>query len=337
MKIQELKDLLRHYPETELRALIVELYKSIPTAVKEDRAIDGLIKEFQTVRRKDATITELPLLIQEIKDFLTHAYHGRYLKENRLIPKHEQKKWRFKLKQYLRLLNALKEDGEENQLAAEWLSALYTLLQTACIRPLFPGGDPFRQLNVDQLDLLKQIIYRRFLSGVNTSALTACILLCNQNGYASNILAADLQEALLDNLKTAQARELALEIAARLRQEGMNDYQVLNERAKHEQLSHRITLEAREKVNRLTILILKLNLCLFQYEEGIDDFIQAYADTSKEVMYYVLLELLYRYELVEEWLRVYEKAVRQGVQFKNNLQAYYVTVKENGVFAEHYL
>jgi len=43
MKVAELRDKIRDYPRDRLERLIVEMYKAIPKAAKEDQDIDSLI------------------------------------------------------------------------------------------------------------------------------------------------------------------------------------------------------------------------------------------------------------------------------------------------------
>ena len=45
MLVAELKEVIKEYPEEDLRLLIVELYKAMPKKLREDKDIDALIRD----------------------------------------------------------------------------------------------------------------------------------------------------------------------------------------------------------------------------------------------------------------------------------------------------
>lgn len=57
MKVCELKEKIKDYPKGDLKKVIVELYKSIPKKIKEEKEIDDIIinidKPINTKKNRD--------------------------------------------------------------------------------------------------------------------------------------------------------------------------------------------------------------------------------------------------------------------------------------------
>lgn len=48
MLLSEIKEVIKKYEVNELRAIIAEIYKSIPKKIREDKDIDSIIMDFNS-------------------------------------------------------------------------------------------------------------------------------------------------------------------------------------------------------------------------------------------------------------------------------------------------
>ena len=68
--------------------------------------------------KKRPAPADMRILKPEIEDFLENAYAQNYMIPNRIIPKQERPKWRFKVKAYIKSLQAVPPEGEDGITAA---------------------------------------------------------------------------------------------------------------------------------------------------------------------------------------------------------------------------
>ena len=69
MKVNELREIVKKYNESEKEKIIVELYKRIPKSVKEEYNIDGYISNLNSKVEKEHTeITIYKKLNEKLKN-----------------------------------------------------------------------------------------------------------------------------------------------------------------------------------------------------------------------------------------------------------------------------
>ena len=96
MKVAELKLKIKDYKAAKLRQLVVEMYKAMPKAVKEDTGIDALVENPEGgLRKPEAAALNIELLRMDVESFLENAYNQHYYIPNTVVPKRERPKWRF--------------------------------------------------------------------------------------------------------------------------------------------------------------------------------------------------------------------------------------------------
>ena len=98
MKVVELREELKKYKEVDKDKIIIELYKRIPKKVKEEYDIDSFIKDVNAKKETKEESKDIETLVKEVDYFLKCAREGLYASPNRIIPKNERSKWRFKAK-----------------------------------------------------------------------------------------------------------------------------------------------------------------------------------------------------------------------------------------------
>ena len=115
MKVNELREIIKNYNEEDKRKIIVELYKRIPKNIKEDYNIDNYIINLNTkIEKVDKNIT-IERLEKEVEYFIECASDDLYARPNKIIPKNERSKWRFKVKTFYKQLNSFLPKTQERQ------------------------------------------------------------------------------------------------------------------------------------------------------------------------------------------------------------------------------
>lgn len=330
MKLPELRKQIETYSVEELRYLTAELYKAIPKKIKEEKDIDPLIlsvpehfKENKNGTKpspaKSKKAPDLEALESEIELFLENAYAQNYFAPNRHVPKHERPKWRFKVKNYIKLLRDHYTEGDEARSAALLLEKLYRMLCYGCCYYIFSTTDPFQSIGIKQNDLLDLVIKKSFSCGINREVIRNMEELSVLEGLSFDMLSDTLLSVLAANLKTTDMKEAAIAEAVKLR------HGIVNKQ-----------YSDCEQKNRLTILILMIHFSLNEYEEGICDFKENYRASDTEIPYYILLSHLFFYNLKNYWVREFKTALNQGISPRASLQKTYEYLIGHGEFPEDF-
>lgn len=117
MRINEVRERLDKYSKDQLRLIIVEIYKALPKAIKEDRDIDAIIsnpdafkKGKKKAKKKQEPLPDMDELEFDIEDFIENAYKQYYFAPNSVVHKRQRSKWRFVVKGYYKNLLAAAEN-----------------------------------------------------------------------------------------------------------------------------------------------------------------------------------------------------------------------------------
>lgn len=340
MLVSELKDILKDYREEDLRLLVTELYKAMPKHVKEEKGIDTLIREGKELlhKKKGAKTpqkpTDLNNLKAEIEEFLENAYQQNYFAPNRVISKKERPKWRFKVKSYVKELQAAPSEGADGLLAAELLGKLYAMTSYACHYYLFNTEDPFRSVGIGQTEFLKAALMKRFAHGLDREAVKAGIKLAMSEGLDRETLSRDLLYTLIETLKTPDAKAMAIEETVKMSEQLSAAW--AGSKQKKRTYGSMGDYSYTDKKNKLTELALGLYMALCDYDEGIAYFKKNYQEENREIALYVLLERLFFWDMKEHWAREYEDAVKKKVKPRESLQKVYRHIKEKGELPEYF-
>lgn len=339
MLVSEIKEMIKEYPEEDLRLLIVELYKAMPKKLREDKDIDTLIKDAKELLhskktdKKQAASADVKLLKPEIELFLENVYAQNYMEPNRIIPKQERPKWRFKVKAYIKALQAVPPEGEEGLIAADLLEKLYKMMCYGCCYYIFSSNDTFRSVGIRQTELLDLVLKKSFANGINQETIKRGIALVLERGLDGETTHSELICVLAANLKTADARELAIREA--MEQKTELD-QTVNVSPKNKWRMSHVEYVRMEKANILTELVFRLNIMQCEYEEGIRYFKKNIRENDKEIELYVLLDLLYQYELKDWLIKEYEEAVKKKVEPRGSLVKVYQYTKVHGELPDRF-
>ena len=160
MKIDELRKAIKNYTLDEKDKIIIELYKRIPKSIKEDYNIDKYIENINISVKKENK-ESFEQLKKEIEYFLDCAWDNLYSHPNKIIPKSERSKWRFKAKKYYKNLKEIKINSENGEIATDLLSDLYKTLSYGSNYLLFSSWNTFGAIQVSQSTFLNDIVERK--------------------------------------------------------------------------------------------------------------------------------------------------------------------------------
>lgn len=340
MLISEVRKLLKKYNEEDLRLIISEMYKSMPKKLREDKDIDALLQDVHgylqigKVERIQDSQTDINDLKPEIDQFIDYAYKQYYFAPNSFVRKKERPKWRFKVKAYIKSLQDISVEGEDGEAATDLLEKLYNMLCYACNYYIFSTDDPFKSVGIEQTVLLDTVIIRKFGNGINKESIKSAIELVINSRVDRVTVHSSLINVLIKNLKSSDSKEIAIEQCIGLKAE-LNRSR--SNSSKKSWASDSSDFKREEKINNLVEMIFRLNIALCEYGEAIKYFNCNYVERDSEVSLYVLLRLLFEYELKEYWLKEYNEALKKGVKPREALQKTYKYIKENDKLPEYFL
>jgi hypothetical protein len=340
MFVSELKVLLKKYKEEDLRLLILEMYKAMPKKLREEKDIDALLQDVHEylrigkVKRRQNKQTDINDLKPEIDQFIEYAYNQYYFAPNSFVRKKERPKWRFNVKAYIKSLQGISVEGEEGRIATNLLEKLYEMLCYACCYYIFNTDDPFRSVGIEQTMLLDIVIKRKLGCGINQESVKSAVALVINSRVNRETLTSFLINALIENLKYPDSKEIAIEQCMALK--GELEKAKPNPSRKSWGLSSS-DYERREKIENLVEMVFRLNIALCEYEKAIKYYHENNVERDSEISLYVLLSLLLEYELKEYWLSEYDKAVKKGVKPREALQKTYKYIKENDKLPDYFL
>lgn len=324
MKVQELREKLKPAEKDTLEKMVVELYKKFPKAKKEEE-IDVLIKDLlagpgEKVSKKSEKNVDFASLKGEILEFIENAYAGNYYEPNRVVPKHIRSKWRFRVKQFVKELEKISVDDQRYKESAELLTKLYKMMCTGCGYYLFTSYDPFRSVGIGQQEFYRKVLVRNFGIGYSEKIIKEMLLLAVNTNLDSMTINIDLEADFLSLLKTSDVKYTALRLAREEIQERELQLSAMNQ---YDTRKYEIVKEVEEICK--TILI--IGIALGEPEESVTYYFKHYGcrnGREREIALYVALDIINRFSDDDGlWIRVYEKAVKSGIQPREELMMEY--------------
>ena len=343
MLLSEIKEVLKKYEQNDLRLLVLEMYKAMPKKLREDKDIDALLQDLQsqlnTNKNEKTSVkqTDVMKLKVEINQFINYAYKQYYFTPNNYVRKNERPKWRFKVKAYIKDLQAVPINSENGKIATDLIENLYAMLSYACGYYIFNTEDPFRSVGIEQTELLDIVIKRKFLSGISNESVKSAISLVINSYVDRETLHSSLINLMIGNLKTASSKEIALEQCAAIKTELEKSRPLLSKKTRgydNSEYEYKYEYKYKEINNYLVEVVIKLYIELCEYDTAIEYFNKYHIQRDKEVSLYIILQILRGYELKDYWLREYEDAVEKSVKPRESLMKMYNYIRKNNEFPE---
>lgn len=327
MLVSEVREVLKKYNEEDLRLIVAEMYKSMPKKLKEDKQVDALLQDVQgwinvrNTRRSQVEQVDLISLKEEIDRFVQHAYNQYYFAPNSYVHKNDRPKWRFKTKGFIKDLQVFPVDNEEGKIATDLLQKIYEMLSYACGYYIFRTDSPFGSVGMTQTGLLDLVIARKLAGDVSKESLRSAISMVINSTVDRQTLDSFLISVLVDNLKTPDLRESAIEQCFEVKKE--QEKVALSKKGRRGGYDY----EYEERRNNLVEMVFRIYMDLKEYDRAISYFKGGYVEHNKEVALFVLLDLLNEYGLKEHWIREYNAAIEKGVSPRESLQEMYLELQ----------
>ncbi len=330
MYIKEVREILKSYSAKDMKVLIAEMYKAMPKKLREEKNIDEMVRDVQAFkeknkrRKKTKKKIDLDFLEIDVEEFVDYAYKQYYFAPNSYVHKKERSKWRFKVKRFINDLYQVGLDDEEGEVATLLLQQLYEVLTYGCAYVIFSSDNPFRSVGIEQTSLLNGIIKRKFSYGINDESVKTMIELVINNYLDTDTLYSDLFKVLIENLSTADAKQVAINQCD----------EVLKEVVALSNSEHGSEYNKRRKVNNLVEMALRLSIELHEIENGINYYWKNNMEQNKEVSLYILLRILFEYGLKDYWVQEYERVASSGIDIREKLNSMYEYIQENDKLPE---
>lgn len=310
MLVNDLKKIINDYTPEEKNKIIVELYKRIPKAIKENYDIDNYISNIRESNKlaKEKKVLSIDDLFKEVRYFLLCADSGLYASPNKVIPKEQRSKWRFQAKKYYKDLVSIPADSPEGSIATDLLSSLFKVLSTGSCYLTFSSFETFRAVQISQSDFLKTIMERKLITGVNKENLEYCANLLDIDydpyEYHTNVLL-----SFSSCLKTPDMRYMAIDVLKNFVDEKNEKLKALR---KDKKCSYSRIYDCEEIINYFVECITYIYFDLCEVDKGIAYFHKNYIKSDKEIKEYIILDWLNNFELYDFWIKEYEKHINVG-------------------------
>lgn len=319
MLVNDLKKLINNYTPEEKDKIIVELYKRIPKAVKENYDIDNYISNIRENSKlaKEKKVLSVDDLFKEVRYFIMCANSGLYASPNKVIPKAQRSKWRFQVKKYYKDLISIPADSPEGAIATDLLASLFRVLSTGSCYLTFSSFETFRAVQVSQSDFLKTVMERKLITGVNKENLEYCanLLDIDYDPYEYHV---SVLLAFSSCLKTPDMRYMAIDVLKGFVDQKKEKLAALR---KDKKSSSRQIFDCTESINYFVECITYIYFDLCEVDKGIAYFHKSYIESNKEIKEYKILDWLIFFELYDFWIKEYEKHVSVG--YRESLKKQY--------------
>lgn len=333
MKINEVRSQIKNYTKEEMQTLVTEMYKAIPKKVKEEKEIAKLIKDpqyFKGKRKKSNDVVEvsnIESLVQEVHIFIEHANLQYYIAPNRIVPKKDRAKWRFKVKKFYRDLLSAFQVPEYRESIVECMENLYKLLCYASGYYVFTSSEPFNTINISQDEFLKQILVMKKEIADPRSWVTDCIHLVLDNRDDHSYDRLGLHDTFVDLLHTAPLVEIAIVEAKQLQSS------LEKQRPNQKKTNFDYELDQLElNINNIVEFVFLCHVKLHEWDEGISYWNRYYKEYDAEISVFRLLYLLETFNRLDEWKQEYKRAVQSGIKVRDRLIIQHNFIKEYGRF-----
>lgn len=321
MKLQELRDQIRDYSAEDLRFLVAELYRSLPSSIRVQRGIDDLLRNPKAAQPSELPPNAQPVeLADAIQRFLENARAGHYQQPNAIIPERERRNWRFQVNRWFRALSPLSTELKQRPLQKSLLEALYLLLCEGLEIYFFSENTPFRSCHIPQPDFWKQLLLLKWETEAPKAFVENSFALLQRCEVSPDTGIAPLLRHWLDSLSTPGLRELALEQARAYFQS-----KALEWSPEQDSFWSQTPPKAVRSHNYMVQAVFELHLDLFENEEATAAFLQHYLHPSKISVYNKLIHLLFEHrqqEDIEQLLRQLKKQQQPLPPALQNIQTH---------------
>lgn len=329
MKIQEFRDKMKQCKREDVEKIAAELYKLLPKSKKEEEA-DPMIEEIisgkaaaKVSEKKKAAVIDFSELKTQIETFLEYVDRGYYYEPNRIVPKNKRSKWRFEVKNFIKMINEVPVDGENGAESARLLRGIYKRLAHGCGYYIFSSEDPFQSVGIRQPDFYSMLVKRTFATGFTDKNLKNMLEDATTVYIDRNSLHIELEAIYVNALPTSDLKYKAIAFI----KEYVNRYESEIKAAKHSRDTYQLKYTIEEMCE--TMLLLSIYLC--EPEDAVAYYWQHDYESKKEVTLYKILDTIGCYGDEKLWIRVYEEGLKKGITPRDSLKMRYQKLKQDNI------
>ena len=325
MKIQEFRDIIKRCNREDVEKIASEMYKLLPKNKKEeaDPLIEDIISGRTSPKKQKVNVKlDFDSLKEEINVFLDHVDNDLYLKPNRIVPKNKRSKWRFEVKNFIKLINEIPEDGENGEESTRLLRELYKRLAHGCGFYIFPSDDPFQSIGIRQPDFYEMLVKRTFATGFTDEKIKNMLEDATLVFIDRDSLHSELEAIYADLLATSEVKYRALSII----KEYVEQFETELNQDKNN-LSHN-NYRIKSFIEELCETMLIISILLNKPEDAVRYYWEHVHDLKKEITLYKILDTIREFGDEKLWIKVYEDGIKNNIQPRNSLSKHYQELKK---------
>ena len=325
MKIQEFRDIIKKCNREDVEKIASEMYKLLPKNKKEeaDPLIEDIISGRTSHKKKKANVKlDFDSLKEEINVFLENVDNDLYFKPNRIVPKNKRSKWRFEVKNFIKLINEIPADGENGEESTRLLRELYKRLAHGCGFYIFPSDDPFQSIGIRQPDFYEMLVKRTFATGFTDEKIKNMLEDATLVFIDRNSLHSELEAIYADLLATSEVKYRALSII----KEYVEQFETELNQDKNN-LSHN-NYRIKSFIEELCETMLIISILLNKPEDAVRYYWEHVHDLKKEITLYKILDTIREFGDEKLWIKVYEDGIKNNIQPRDSLSKHYQKLKK---------
>lgn len=311
MKVGELRTLLKDKDQKLMNDAFVEVYKLLPKNKKEEADVMiASILSGQGKAVKKVETMDMDSLLNEMRDFMQCAYEGLYIQPNRIIPKSERSKWRFKVKSYLKVLFDLKINDPYFKMGVLYLEEFYKMLSYGCGVYIFSADDPFRSVGIAQEQLLENIAERKRYLELDDKDIEKMIQMACISYLSSECLHVMLVGVLWSFFADSKYRQSFVDIGKAMIEKYEGELQKLK---KYDSRFIGLSGDISELNELVFVFSQEMN------KQDMDYYYRHSHHNDNEIALFCLLKLIEIFGDKEKWIEAYEYALKKKIKPRDTL------------------
>lgn len=337
MKVPELREIIIKHSKEDLEYLLIELYKLIPKAKKEETDIDEIIKQGKpkdkgAKTKISAKEKSFETLKSEYEAFVFHAVNGHYLGKDRVIAKKDRAKWRFTCKAIIKeLFDAYKREPANRIACIQYLEQIYKILCKGGYYNYFSSEDTFASVGYEQeifcIDIIK-LIYQSVDLEMASAKIVEILLF--ESNHNNNCFPYRLEKflALLDSNKKINALfEPSFAILEEVEKK-IEGFWIADQKKKYPEKYLPYTLSKENE--HLVEIVFSLYILLEEEDKAIDFYHKNMKNYSedKEIQLYILVTWLIKLEVFDRVVKEIDLAIEKGISPRASLVKAYKNIKD---------
>lgn len=223
-------------------------------------------------------------------------------------------------------------EKDDEAAVLDLMKRLYEMLCYACDTYIFSTDDPFRSTGITQENTYDIVISKKFSHGKNAESINFAIELIINNSLDRETLYSELMLELMKYLDIADLKIIAIQQCKLLKERLDREKQVTYKKTRNSAASD---YKWKRKINNLVEMIFRFNIELVEYNEAINYLNENYQERNREIVLFVLLSLLFKNDLKDQWVKEYERAISDSIEPRESLKKAYNYVRENDVLPKY--